>query len=336
MTCTKKIICLFLLSWPIVLFGTPRSSEPISPIEFTPPKNPEKVELGKMLFFEPRLSKSGTISCNSCHNIMSSGTDNLKSSIGHGWQLGPINSPTVFNSKYNLAQFWDGRAKDLKEQAGGPIANPGEMAFSHELAIDVLNSIPEYKKRFQNVYGTSKAIQTVNIDRVTDAIAAFEETLVTPNSPFDKWLKGDDKALSSQARKGYALFKNKGCISCHNGPAVGGNSYQRFGLVHPYIKDKNTMGRYNVTKKESDRYVFKVPTLRNVALTYPYFHDGSVWNLEEAVETMAWHQLGTKLKPEETKSIVAFLNSLTGERPKIQIPLLPSSTAATPRPKTNL
>jgi len=198
------------------------------------------VELGKKLYFDPRLSKSGFISC---HNLSMGGSDNLKTSIGHNWQKGPINSPTVLNSSLNVAQFWDGRAKDLKAQAGGPIANPGEMAFTHELAVSLLQSIPGYTAEFKKVFGSDK----VDVDRITKAIAAFEETLVTPNSRFDKWLKGDKKALNKTELEGYALFKDSGCVACHNGAAVGGNSFQKMGVVEPYKASSPAEGRSAAT-----------------------------------------------------------------------------------------
>lgn len=313
------------------LQAAPRTGEPIQPIVAPANVNAAEVELGKKLFFEPRLSKSGFLSCNSCHNLSTGGADNLKSSIGHGWQLGPINSPTVLNSSYNLAQFWDGRAKDLFEQAGGPMANPGEMASDHTAVVDVLNSIPAYVSEFKEVYG----VKSIKIENVQRAIATFEETLVTPNSRFDQWLAGDNSALSKLELTGYENFKNFGCAGCHNGPAAGGTSFQKFGLVHPY-KDTETLGRFNVTKNEAEKYFFKVPTLRNIALTAPYFHDGETWTLEEAVTTMAWHQLGVKLKEAQVQSIVAFLKTLTGDQPKIIFPVLPPSTASTPRPNTKL
>ena len=311
--------------------GHAARNEPIQPIAPAVVKDHAIVELGKNLFFDPRLSKSGFISCNSCHNLATGGADNLVSSIGHKWNIGPINSPTVLNAKYNFVQFWDGRAKDLKDQAGGPIANPGEMASTHELALAVLDSIPGYRAEFKTVYGKDK----IDIDSVTDAIAAFEETLVTPNSPFDKWLNGDDHALTASAKAGYDLFKEKGCISCHMGAAVGGTSFQKMGLVNAYTRDTKTIGRMAVTKKEADKFFFKVPVLRNIELTAPYFHDGSVWTLEEAVDVMAWHQLGIKLKTEERTNIVAFLKSLTGEQPKIVYPVLPPSTGSTPTPNSH-
>ncbi|MCQ4272550.1 cytochrome-c peroxidase [Pseudomonas kuykendallii] len=304
-------------------------NEPIQPIQPAKVVNASKVELGKQLFFDPRLSKSGFISCNSCHNLSMGGSDNLPTSIGHNWHQGPINSPTVLNSSMNIAQFWDGRAKTLKEQAGGPIANPGEMAFSHELALDVLRSIPQYRGAFKVVYGDDG----VKIDDVTDAIAAFEETLVTPHSPFDRWLLGDATAISSTAQEGYQLFKSAGCVACHNGAAVGGGSFQKMGMVEAYATKNKAEGVAGLTGKDADRMMFKVPTLRNVELTYPYFHDGAYWTLEEAVDVMARLQLGRKLSTDEVGQIVAFLKTLTGDQPSFALPILPPSTAQTPRPQ---
>ena len=302
-------------------------SEPIQPIQPARITQPAKVELGKKLFFEPRLSRSGFISCNSCHNLSMGGSDNLKTSIGHNWQKGPINSPTVLNSTLNVAQFWDGRAKNLKEQAGGPIANPGEMASTHTLAVDVLRSIPQYRAEFAKVYGSDK----VDIDRITDAIAAFEDTLVTPNARFDQWLKGNKKVLSAQELAGYQLFKSSGCVACHNGPAVGGASFQKMGLVQPYKTDNAAIGRAAVTGNDADRFNFKVPTLRNVELTYPYFHDGAADTLEQAVDVMGRLQLGRHFSKEENANIVAFLKTLTGDQPRLELPILPPSHNSTPR-----
>jgi len=304
------------------------SQEPIQPIAAAKVSNPALVELGKKLYFDPRLSKSGFISCNSCHNLSMGGTDNIKTSIGHNWNEGPINAPTVLNSSLNVAQFWDGRAADLQAQAGGPIANPGEMAFTHTLAINVLQSIPGYVAEFKKAFGTEK----VTIEEVTKAIAAFEETLVTPNSRFDKWLKGDKKALSKNELEGYRLFKDSGCVACHNGPAVGGNSFQKMGLVEAYKASSPAEGRSAVTGKDADRFNFKVPTLRNVEMTYPYFHDGAANTLPEAVDTMARIQLGKKFTADENAKVVAFLKTLTGDQPNFKLPILPPSADATPRP----
>ncbi|MCR6629142.1 MAG: cytochrome-c peroxidase [Magnetospirillum sp.] len=311
-----------------VAIAAPAADEPIQPIPAAKVKDANLVELGKKLYFDTRLSKSGFISCNSCHNLSMGGTDNLKTSIGHNWNKGPINAPTVLNSSMNLAQFWDGRAADLKAQAGGPIANPGEMASNHALAVEVLQSIPGYVDEFKKVFGSDK----VTIDEVTKAIAAFEETLVTPNSRFDKWLKGDKKALTATELAGYNLFKDSGCTACHNGPAVGGNSFQKMGVVEPYTATSPAEGRVAVTKDEADRFNFKVPTLRNVELTYPYFHDGEAATLSKAVETMGRIQLGKNFTADENAKIVAFLKSLTGEQPSFKMPILPPSSDATPRP----
>ena len=305
------------------------AQEPIQPIVPARDINLAQAELGKKLYFDPRLSKSGFISCNSCHNLSMGGTDNIPTSIGHGWHQGPINAPTVLNSSYNLAQFWDGRAADLKEQAGGPIANPGEMASTHALAVEVLESIPQYVREFRLAFGSDG----IDIDKVTTAIAEFEKTLVTPNSRFDQWLLGDEDALTAEELAGYRLFKESGCVGCHNGPAVGGNSYQKMGVVKPYKTASKAAGRKAVTGRDSDHMVFKVPTLRNVELTYPYFHDGGARTLGEAVDIMGKVQLGRTFSKEENARIVAFLKTLTGEQPRIELPILPPSGDSTPRPK---
>lgn len=305
-----------------------KAAEPIQPIPPVKTINLAKVELGKKLYFDPRLSKSGYISCNSCHNLSMGGTDNLPSSIGHKWHQGPINAPTVLNSSMNLAQFWDGRAKDLQEQAGGPIANPGEMASDHVLAVKILQTIPGYVNEFNEVYDN----KTITIEEVTDSIAEFEKTLVTPHSRFDKWLQGDEDALTATEKDGYQLFKNSGCVACHNGPAVGGSSFQKMGVVEPYKAEVDAQGRSAVTGKDADRFKFKVPTLRNVELTYPYFHDGAAKTLSEAVETMGRIQLGRTFTDDENAHIVAFLKTLTGDQPQFLLPILPPSVDDTPRP----
>ncbi len=309
--------------------GTPAArNEPIQPVAPAVIANPAMVELGKQLYFDPRLSKSGFISCNSCHNLSMGGTDNLPTSIGHQWQKGPINAPTVLNSRMNIAQFWDGRAKTLQEQAGGPIANPREMAFSHELAVKVVSSIPGYVEEFQRVYDSPE----VTVARMTGAIAAFEETLVTPNARFDEWLNGDMTAITSAELSGYQLFKASGCVMCHNGPAVGSASFQKMGLVQPYATANPAEGRVAVTRNEADRFSFKVPTLRNVELTYPYFHDGAAATLHDAVDVMGRVQLGRRFTNEDNATIVAFLRTLTGDQPSFALPILPPSSDRTPAP----
>ena len=319
-SCAVSIAAGSTLAW---------ADEPIQPIAPVKEINLGQVELGKKLFFDPRLSKSGYISCNSCHNLSMGGTDNLKTSVGHKWQQGPINSPTVLNSSMNLAQFWDGRAKDLKEQAGGPIANPGEMAFTHALAVDVLKSIPQYVTEFKQVFGSDE----LDIDQVTQAISEFEKTLVTPNSRFDQWLLGDQQAITEKEKAGYELFKQVGCTACHNGVVVGGNSFQKMGAVEPYKTDNPAEGLSAVTGKDADRFKFKVPTLRNVERTYPYFHDGEAKTLTEAVDIMGRLQLGKKFTDVENAQIVAFMKTLTGDQPSFLMPILPPSNDNTPLPK---
>jgi len=319
---------LFKLALILTFSVSAAAQEPITPIEPVKDINLAMAELGKKLYFDPRLSKSGFISCNSCHNLSMGGTDNLKTSIGHNWQQGPINSPTVLNSGMNIAQFWDGRAADLKEQAGGPIANPGEMAFTHTLALEVLESIPAYVAEFTQVFGPD----CINIDQVTEAIAEFEKTLVTPGSRFDQWLLGDANAISAEELAGYELFKTSGCVACHMGPAVGGSSFQKMGLVAPYETENAAQGLAAVTGEDADRFKFKVPTLRNVELTYPYFHDGEAATLTEAVDIMGRLQLGRNFEQADIALIVAYLDTLTGEQPSFALPILPASTDQTPRP----
>lgn len=304
--------------------------EPIEPIPVVAITEPKKVDLGKMLWFDTRLSKSGGLSCNSCHDLAKGGTDNIPTSIGHGWAEGPINSPTVLNSRFFLAQFWDGRAKDLMEQAGGPIENPIEMASSHEHVVKVLNSIPEYKALFNDAFGIEDDIK---IEQITSAIALFEDTLITPNSRFDQWLGGDDDAITAQELNGYKVFKESGCVACHSGIALGGSSFQKFGVFEKYTTQNLSEGRYAVTGKEEDKYVFKVPTLRNIELTYPYFHDGQVNSLAEAVNIMGKIQLNRAYTEDETADIVAFLKTLTGDQPVIKYPVLPPSNENTPLPE---
>ena len=305
------------------------TNEPIQPIPAAAPGNPTMIELGKKLYFDPRLSKSGFISCNSCHNLSLGGSDNLQTSVDHNWQKGTLNTPTVLNSSMSVAQFWDGRAKDLKTQAAGPTSKPGEMTFTHHLSVDVLQSIPQYVDEFAQAFGSRQ----VDIDAVTRAIAAFEETLVTPNSRFDQWLQGNKNALTAPELEGYHLFKDSGCYACHSGPAVGGSSFQKMGVVEPYKSSSTAQGRFEVTGNEDDRFNFKVPTLRNIELTYPYFHDGAVPTLTEAVDIMGRLQLGKNFTPEENAKIVAFLKTLTGDQPSLKLPLLPPSNDKTPRPR---
>jgi cytochrome c peroxidase len=323
-----SLVIALLTLLPSISYADRLTNEPIKIIEVAEGLNPAMVELGKKLWFEPRLSKSNIISCNSCHNLATAGVDNLPSSIGHEWTIGPINSPTVLNAELNISQFWNGRANDLQAQASGPIDNPKEMAFTHTLAVDTLNSIPEYKSSFTKVFNSNK----ITINEVAVAIAEFEKTLRTPNSPFDLWLKGDDNALNDSEKEGYALFKVKGCTACHSGALLGGTTYQKMGLVTPYKTKNSDIGRAAITGQDSDKFVFKVPSLRNISLTYPYFHDGAVWSLKEAVIIMADVQLGQTLSDNEATKITEFLSSLTGVQPQVTLPQLPPSTAQTPKP----
>lgn len=302
--------------------------EPAEPVRRTKVRNPAMVELGKKLFFDPRLSQSGFLSCNSCHNLSLGGTDNLRASIGHEWQRTVMNAPTVLNASLNVAQFWDGRAKDLRQQAGEPIANPSEMAMPHRLAVDVLRSIPGYAGEFNRVFGAGR----IDMDKVTQAIAAFEETLVTPNSRFDRWLRGNKRALDADELRGWQLFKRSGCIACHYGEALGGRSFEPMGVMEPYRSRVYAIGRQAVTGVDADRFSFKVPTLRNVELTSPYFHDGAAATLGEAVDVMGRLQLGREFSARENAQIVAFLKTLTGDQPRILLPVLPPSSERTPRP----
>lgn len=296
--------------------------------------SPAKIELGRMLYFEPRLSESHNISCNSCHQIGLGGVDMLPTSLGHKAQRGGRNAPTVLNSAYNTAQFWDGRAKDLVEQAGGPIQNPIEMAITHKHAIEMLKGIPGYAKYFAAAFPGEK--EPITIGNVEKAIAAFEATLITPNAPFDRFLRGDAKALTAEQKEGLRLFIDNGCSGCHNGINVGGGQYAPFGVVEKPGADflpPDDKGRFMVTNTPSDEYVFKVPTLRNIALTPPYFHTGKSWDLNQAVGVMGASQLGIQLTDDEVTKITDFLHSLTGDQPQVVYPVLPPSTAKTPQPE---
>jgi cytochrome c peroxidase len=276
-----------------------------------------KVKLGKVLYFDKRLSKEGNISCNSCHNLSTGGVDNLPFSPGDDGTLGGRNSPTVFNAAFHAMQFWDGRAKDVEEQAGMPILNPVEMMIPNEaFLIDRLKGIDVYKSLFAAAYpGESQPISYTNLRK---AIGAFERTLVTP-SRFDDYLNGNSQALSIEEKEGMQAFMDAGCITCHSGAQLGGNMFQKFGVHADYWtatgSAKVDEGRAEVTKAEVDKYMFKVPSLRNVEKTWPYFHDGSVKELEKAVAIMAEINLNKKLSDQEVGSIVTFLKALNGELP---------------------
>ena len=295
----------------------------------------EQAKLGQQLWYEPRLSKGNTVSCNSCHNLASAGVDNMPTSQGHKGQFGGRNSPTALNAATLDMQFWDGRAADVEEQAGGPLLNPVEMANeSEEAAVSKIAKIPEYQAMFKTAFPEDGAVSFKNI---TTAIGAFERTLLTPTK-WDDYLRGNINALNEQERKGMRAFMDNGCIACHTGMNLGGNTFQKFGLVKPYwelIDDpKRDVGRKEVTKKDEDEFFFRTPGLRNVAKTYPYFHNGSVWELEKAVEIMGKTQLGKDLTPEQVTDIVAFLKTLSGSVPEEArlMPELPLSGLAESRP----
>ena len=303
----KRVVGLTI---SVICFTAILFSAPIKPIPNEVKVDAKKVQLGKKLFFDTILSKDGTISCATCHDLQNGGDDGLKFSFGIDGQIGDINSPTVYNAVFNFRQFWDGRAKDLKEQVFGPIENPVEMGHSMDLTVKVLKKNSAYIKEFGTIYSDG-----ITHQNVADAIAEFEKALITPDSPFDRYLKGDKDAISEKAKEGYRLFESKGCILCHHGVNVGGNFYNKFGIYED--ADSKHLGRYSITKREEDKHVFKVPSLRNIALTAPYMHDGRVSTLKEAVELMTKYQLGRYMEPGDTEAIVAFLESLTGELPAI-------------------
>ena len=293
----------------------------------------EKVELGKLLFFDPRLSASEIISCNTCHNLGTGGVDAGPTSVGHAWQKGPRRAPTVYNAVFNIAQFWDGRAADLKAQAKGPVQASVEMNATPDHVVQVLSSMPAYVEMFQKAFANEAS--PVTFDNFAKAVEAFEATLITPASKFDQYLEGDANALNDQEKAGLALFMDKGCVACHNGVNVGGQGYFPFGVVEnpgAEVLPATDKGRFNVSKTASDEYVFRAAPLRNVALRAPYFHSGQVWSLKQAVGVMGSSQLGAKLTDKEEDDIVAFLGALTGELPNVQYPVLPVRTDATPQP----
>ncbi|MGN0220666.1 MAG: cytochrome c peroxidase [Prevotella sp.] len=294
-------------------------NDPVRPIPDSISVNPAKVLLGEALYHDARLSGDGTVTCATCHGVGTAGVDNLQYSKGIDGQFGGINAPTSFNACFNFVQFWDGRAATLAEQAAGPPLNPVEMGSkSFDEIVEKLSADAEFSGRFLAVYP-----EGMNQATITDAIAEYEKTLITPNSPFDKFLKGDAQALTAEEAEGYSLFKQYNCATCHAGVNMGGLSYELMGKREDYFKDREINsksgltdadnGRWAQTGVERDRYRFKTPSLRNIALTWPYYHDGSVATLEKAVEMMAQYQVGKTLSAEEVAKITSFLNTLTGE-----------------------
>lgn len=296
----------------------PRSSGPLAPLPpslgLLRPGDRELVPLGRALFHDGRLSRDGSISCASCHPIANAGVDGLPTSLGVEGRTGQANAPSVLNAALNFRQFWDGRARTLEEQVAGPIHNPVEMDSNWRDVLSRLAGDEEYRRLLRQ-----SGSDPLSAELIARAIAAYERTLLTPDSPFDRFLRGDSRALSVQQQRGYELFQGLGCVSCHQGVNLGGNLFAHLGVMGDFFADRPTkkidLGRYNVTGQESDKHKFKVPSLRNVALTAPYFHDGSVETLEKAVEIMARFQLGVELGANERDALVVFLHSLTGLPP---------------------
>ena len=304
---------MYILRLSILFFSSLWAIEAIAPLPTQIPHlDLEKAKLGRALFFDPRLSSDGTISCHSCHDFDKGGADPRRTSLGVDGRTGNIQSPTVFNATYNFKQLWNGRADNLTEQAKGPLSDHAEMNMSPLELEARLNKDNTYKKAFQSIYHSPQ----IKMQHIVDAIAEFERALVTPNSRFDRYLRGEI-ALTAEEKKGYETFKSLGCITCHNGINIGANSFQKIGLFRPYPYSAKYQDRYAITKKEYHKNVFKVPTLRNITLTAPYFHDGRAKDLNEAVKKMAYHNLGIDITEVETKNIITFLKSLEGERPAI-------------------
>lgn len=308
----RSIVVVFVAATACMALAAPLD-EPIQPIPMPLKQDPARVEIGRLLFRDPRLSGNGRMSCASCHDLGKGGGDGRARSIGLNGQLTDVNAPTVLNAALNFKQFWDGRADSLEGQIDQVMRSPVEMGTTWEEIVRKLSQDTQYKSAFAAAYkdGVTKA-------NVQNAIATFERTLITPNSRFDRFLRGDTNAISRVEKAGYAKFKQYGCIACHQGVNVGGNMFQKFGIMGDYFQKRGNptqadLGRYLVTKVESDKYVFKVPSLRNVALTAPYFHDASAKTLEDAVDIMFRYQLGRVASKEDKEAIVKFLNTLTGE-----------------------
>lgn len=301
----KLIIFIFIIT--II-----HAYEPISPIPVEVNIDFKKAKLGQKLFFDTILSKDDSTACVSCHDVFSGGADTRVVSLGFENQEGNIQAPTVLNAKYNFKQFWNGRANDLLEQADGPINNPKEHNMNPQLIEEKINKSKKYKEEFEKVYDVSY----IKYELVLDAIVEFENALITPNSKFDKFLRQEIE-LSNEEKEGYTLFKQYGCITCHNGVNVGSNSFQKMGTFLPYDSNETYPDRFVITKKESHKNVFKVPTLRNITLTAPYFHNASAKTLKEAITIMSKYNLGRKISDEEIEKIILFLGTLKGETPKI-------------------
>lgn len=300
---------------PLLPLAEGEGLDAIRPLPPPPSLPPDRVALGERLFSDPRLSADQSLACVSCHRFDLGGADGRVVSLGVGGAAGAVNAPTVFNSGLQFAQFWDGRARDLREQVAGPLHNPVEMASSWPQVIERLQADAEIRRDFARAYPDG-----LNAANIADAIASFEQSLVTVDAPFDRFLRGEREAIGELELEGYHRFRDFGCISCHQGVLLGGNMFQKFGVLGDYFAGRPLnpadLGRYNVTGRDEDRHVFKVPGLRNVALTAPYFHDGSAATLATAVTVMGRYQLGRDLQPDDVEAIVAFLGTLTGKLPE--------------------
>ncbi|MCU1763319.1 cytochrome B6 [Pseudomonas sp. 14P_8.1_Bac3] len=293
--------------------GAAPLDEPLKPLPDVPRQDPQRVELGRQLFNEPRLSINNTLACASCHQLQKGGADNRAFSIGFDGQPVSINTPSVFNASLNFRQFWNGRADSLESQVQEVMKSPSEMGSNWQHVVDVLSANPGYRRAFGNAYPDG-----VTMTNVQNALATYERTLISSNSRFDQYLRGDTDILSTDEKYGYQRFKDYGCIACHQGVNIGGNMFQKLGIMGDYFKvrghpTETDLGRYLVTRDEEDRNVFKVPSLRNVAVTAPYFHDGSAVTLEDALDVMFTFQLGRVPSTEDKTLIIKFLKTLTGE-----------------------
>ncbi|MFA6196889.1 MAG: cytochrome c peroxidase [Sulfurimonas sp.] len=288
------------------------AQEPIAPIPIESIADIKKAELGKELFFDTLLSKDNSTACVSCHDVYHGGADSRVVSEGFEGKKGNIQAPTVLNAKYNFKQFWNGRANNLHDQADGPINNPAEHNMNPKMIEERVNASQIYKEKFKDAYDVSK----ISYALVLDAIVAFENALTTPNAKFDKFLRNEIE-LSEEEKKGYIIFKQAGCITCHNGVNIGSNSFQKMGTFEEYESNTHYPDRADIIKEEANKNVFKVPTLRNITLTAPYFHDGSAKTLREAVMAMSRYNLGQKLSNSDIEKVIAFFRTLEGEIPKI-------------------
>jgi len=335
----RHSVMAFVLATGVAQAGNWQPLPEKAPAPADNPTTAAKVELGKMLYFDPRFSRTGTVSCNSCHNLMEGGDDSRPVSMGVHGKTGGRNAPTVWNAAFHSVQFWDGRAATLEDQAKGPVVNPVEMGMPDlEAAMQRVRQIPGYIPFFEKAFGKG---DVVTVDNAARAVAAFERTLITPNSPYDRYVKGDKQAMTAQQVRGMETFASVGCTACHSGPAFNGPSmplgqgfYAKFPTFtdNAYVKKYDLMkdkGRYEVTKQKADMHMFRVPTLRNITDTAPYFHNGKVRDLDEAVRVMAKVQLNQDLTDGQVADIVAFLGALTGEYPEMVMPRLPATPGTT-------